>query len=630
MECYENKKRVQAKVIVKDEVNKKINVLWLDTNYDNIENSKYLKKLESNENLKINCFKEADEGIEYIKKINFEETYIIISGRLYSQFITKFKKHINKINVIPKIIVFTKKKSDFYEIKKNKNLIDDNFYGFGGVETNFKNIKQFILKPLANNISFIFDDNKYLSLTRINNRLLSLENNNNFIFEYIDCQEKLYLPVLYQSLIDNININKIDSYTESLYNIYQNNSDINKLLYPILHMVNIPIEILSKYYARLYTAESSFYININKDLRENKKDNYLSYIKVLYEGIKTKSFSPASNNILYRGTRLLIKGIEKIKNYLKNKKKGLPGAIVFSKTFLSFSKDINIAENFLSKQENNNELIKVLFTLEKDKNINFSLLTHADIEKISFYPLEQEVLFLPFSSFEIKDMKEVNTNDEKRYEIKLLYLGKYLKKLEKNKNIEKIIPNSEFKKQIIDIGLIEKTKTEVTPKYILQKFDEYKEEIKKNNNVNEVEIKDEEEKKENNDNSDNSETEIKDEEEKNENNDNSETEIKVEEEKNENSDNREIEIKNEEDNNDKIETEIKEEINNKIEIEIKEEINDKIETEIKEEINENKIINDIEIKDEDINKDIRIINSYEKHHKENQFNISNNIKMKKK
>ena len=48
MECYEKKKRVQAEVKVKDKVNKKINVLWLDTNYDNIENSKYLKKLESN------------------------------------------------------------------------------------------------------------------------------------------------------------------------------------------------------------------------------------------------------------------------------------------------------------------------------------------------------------------------------------------------------------------------------------------------------------------------------------------------------------------------------------------------------------------------------------------------------
>ena len=50
-------------------------------------------------------------------------------------------------------------------------------------------------------------------------------------------------------------------------------------------MNNIPIEILSRYYSRLYTANSSFHRNINKDLGLNKKDNYLSFIKILYEGV---------------------------------------------------------------------------------------------------------------------------------------------------------------------------------------------------------------------------------------------------------------------------------------------------------------------------------------------------------
>ena len=103
---------------------------------------------------------------------------------------------------------------------------------------------------------------------------------------------------------------------------------------------------------------------------------------MLYEGIKTKSLSLSSNNILYRGTRLLNKEIEIIQKYIKNKKEGLPGAIVFSKAFLSFSKDRKIAENFLNTQQNNNELNKVLFILEKDNNIDYNLSTHADIEKI--------------------------------------------------------------------------------------------------------------------------------------------------------------------------------------------------------------------------------------------------------
>ena len=52
---------------------------------------------------------------------------------------------------------------------------------------------------------------------------------------------------------------------------------------------DIPIELLCKYYTRIYTDNDSyFYSNINKDLRENKRNNYLSYIKVLYEGVKLK------------------------------------------------------------------------------------------------------------------------------------------------------------------------------------------------------------------------------------------------------------------------------------------------------------------------------------------------------
>ena len=44
-------------------------------------------------------------------------------------------------------------------------------------------------------------------------------------------------------------------------------------------MKNIPIQILTKYYARLYTLNSNFYKDLNKDLRMNNKDKYLSYIK---------------------------------------------------------------------------------------------------------------------------------------------------------------------------------------------------------------------------------------------------------------------------------------------------------------------------------------------------------------
>ena len=366
-----------------------INVIWIDENYENEENSLYLNDLRKNKNLLIKCFKKVEDGIKYIKKIKFEETNIVISGALYFEFINEFKNNLKSFNVIPKIIIFTESKINFIKYNNSYNNYKEySFYNFGGIQIIYSDVKNFILNSNNNNIS----NTEKIEFSILNNNDISLkkslkEEEGNLTFEYIDCKEKLLYPTLYQSLIGEIKLHQINIYTELLYNKYKNNNNINKLLNSIRNILDIPIELISKYYIRLFTAESDFYKNINKDLRENKKDNYLTYIKVLYEGIKTKSLLLASNNILYRGTILLNKEIEKIKEYLKNKKEELPGAIVFSKTFLSFSKVKRVAEDFLEIQVNNNEFNKILFILENDNNIDYSLSTHADIEYISYHPI---------------------------------------------------------------------------------------------------------------------------------------------------------------------------------------------------------------------------------------------------
>jgi len=313
-------------------------------------------------------------------------------------------------------------------------------------------------------------------------------------FEYIDKIEKLALPLFYKSLIEltpDENIDKYTKFIKFIYEKYSNNKYIKELFDQIKSLKNIPIELLSKYYIREYTIESNFYKDINKDLGFKKKESHLSFIKALYEGSKLKSLPLASNNILYRGSKISKSEIEKIKYYLKTKIKDLPAAIVFSNSFLSFSKDKNVAEGFLNKINVNNKISKVLYILEKDDNIDYSLSSHSDIEKISFYPNEKEVLFFPFSSFEIKNIKENIINGEKSYVIKLLYLGKYLKEIEKNKLIiekENIIPNSEFKNQIIDYGLIKPKKiTNNNTKKLFNSYLKYKNDI--NNNIHKTNLK---------------------------------------------------------------------------------------------------------------------------------------------
>ena len=61
-------------------MSKRINVIWIDENYENEENTLNINELGEYNQLKIKCFKEVDTGMEYIKQIQFEETNIIISG----------------------------------------------------------------------------------------------------------------------------------------------------------------------------------------------------------------------------------------------------------------------------------------------------------------------------------------------------------------------------------------------------------------------------------------------------------------------------------------------------------------------------------------------------------------------
>ena len=448
-------------------------VIWVDPNIDNPENSRYVKDLQNYKYINVKCFKQVKSAIYEIKKIQFEETIIILSGKLYFDFIEQFKENIKEINIIPKFIIFSSKLDKLPNDKK-----ENSFYISGGFKDNFSDIKKYILKCF-NEISSNIDNEGHLTI------------------ELIDKAENLLLPILYKSLIDKPQYDEINIFNEKMYSHYSKESkNFKKLLNSILSTREIPIELLTKYYARMYRADfynddNNFHSNMNKDLRENKynlNNIYLPYIKTLYEGIKLKSFPLASNQTLYRGSFLLTSEIEKIKNYLGNRNQNLFGLFAFSREFLSFYKEKKIVENYFKNTNNYNVYFsKVLFILEKNNNIDYNLSTHIDIENISFQN-EKEVLFLPFSSFEIKEIKDNNSNNIKGYEIKLSYLDKYLKVNDNSKiNIENIIPETEFKKQIIQSGLIKPEQIN-NYKNLILKYKQYKNQINNKNQISNNQI----------------------------------------------------------------------------------------------------------------------------------------------
>ena len=444
-------------------------VIWIDPEVDNIENSEYTDELRKN-SFHLETYKTIDEAIRYMKNIHFSETKVVIAGKLFDEFIKSFKEKTKEMNVAPKFIVFTKNKERFLRISEEYENENNTFFKYGGIATKFKEIQEFLLKE------------------NFKPKNMRMEEEIQLTFDYIDTKEKLILPLFFKALIDKPVNNSIEGFIKLLYEHYNEkdkvkNKNFLSFLSTIKSIQDIPKEILSKYFARLYTIESDFYGDINRDLGTNKIEKYIPFIKILYEGVKLEALGLASDKFLYRGSKIANKEIENIKTFLKNKK-GEEKSIVFSKSFLSFSKDKDIAKKFLEKKNTNEKLSKVFLKVQKDNDIGYNLSTHADIEKISIYPKEREVLFFPFSSFEIQDVKEVNMNNEQVYEIELLYLGKYLKDLVDDKSLSlngNKLPESEFKIQLINSGLIKKEKIENTDiKTVKNDFKKYEKEIREN------------------------------------------------------------------------------------------------------------------------------------------------------
>ena len=326
------------------------NVILIDSNLDNQKYTKFIKELNSISPLRVIKCKNVNKAITLLSYFEFQEIKVIISDQLYDEFMSKFKQNIIDICVAPKIVIFTDIKEKFFKRVKNNNII---LYNYFGVFDSFDEIKNFVKNEFKPKKSKRFKDVK-------------------LSFEYIDTKKKLFLPLFYKLLIEILSDDNMEEYTTFLYNKYsKENEDVKKLLEPIESIKNIPVETLAKYYTRLYTLESDFYKNVNDDLLSNKKEKivpYLPYIKILYEGVKLKSLPLATDNILYRGAKLTNDEIKKIKKFLEKKIKDLPCSIIFSLAFLSFSKDPNIAESYLSLNNTDKNVSKVMFILEKDEN----------------------------------------------------------------------------------------------------------------------------------------------------------------------------------------------------------------------------------------------------------------------
>ena len=103
----------QINLKLDDNINDNQNIIIIYEIY-NKEHLKCVKELELGYK-KIKLYQKVDDAIEDMKSIIFEDTKIIICGRLFSEFINKFKENIKDIYFAPKIIIFTNEEKNFLE-----------------------------------------------------------------------------------------------------------------------------------------------------------------------------------------------------------------------------------------------------------------------------------------------------------------------------------------------------------------------------------------------------------------------------------------------------------------------------------------------------------------------------------
>jgi len=371
----------------------KINLIIIDIDDNNF--AILTNNLEENYNL--NRFKDIETAFEYlIKLIKFIETFIILNEELRPKFIEKMKENLKILQTIPKIFVLNHN-------EKESNIFEKDFNIFG--KMNAYQMKKYLSELFSKRIKLINEkkENRMVWKKEKNEKLF-------FCFEY----NAKYLYKIYRKIMENISNEKIEEYNEFLFNNYSENT-FNEELFQIYDMHNIPIELLSKYYIKLYSNGDDIYTNMKYDLMTKKNgfdSPFIPFVKIIYNAMKKEAFNLSCQNKLYCSIELGVHEKEIIKKLLDRGNNIPLSKLIFSKRFLSFSEDLDTALKF-KKLKSYNTLLELDINYDK----NEKLATYSNIQKFSKHKEEKEILFFPFSAFTIKDFKE----KENEYIIKLSY-----------------------------------------------------------------------------------------------------------------------------------------------------------------------------------------------------------------
>ena len=228
------------------------------------------------------------------------------------------------------------------------------------------------------------------------------------LFEYKKENYHLNFHILsacFHNFISHIIGNFIEAYKErnTLEFFFQYYSNYFFLTLQPEFLVNMTA--FGKMFLYAYTLEErdpkkNLYCIINDDLRSStaaRINRHFELIKLIAGLIQTKRLKSYTGNV-YRATYLKDELIPQIK----------VGLTMINSAFWSATKKESVAKKFL-KESYKNALIITKGGLENNIDIH--------LEKMSKYPSEEEVLFLPFCNFKITNFEKVEEGKKSYYKI---------------------------------------------------------------------------------------------------------------------------------------------------------------------------------------------------------------------
>lgn len=432
---------------------KKRKIIWIDQNIENEGNSYTYKEftysLPEFDIIKAKSVKEAFSIIwQNYEDYKFKLFYVIVSGTLSEEFFNEYVKKSLELHILCATIIYCSEKNR--KLNEFKPFYLDNFLNPGKVTDSSYFVIEYIKSVQC---PFYFESNE-LNLNIEENEkgdgiINQNEKNKNDIefaaeFTYVPDLGTMSYPILISKHINCTLIIK-----EELEFMQKENI---KLFPQLKHLfkpseeknIFIPYHILAKYYLYIYTHESNFYINMNRELRERKFDKYRTYIYLMYNALNKGIFKSYYQTNLYRGGTLSNEEFNSLMEKFELQKHSNPNSFkdkifFFSRKFLSFSKKEEVANDYLQKAIFCNFTgIYVRFVVEGIEEGDF-FVSNIDINamNLSAFSDEEEVLFLPLSCFEVINIQDEDFFGHNIKVIRLSYLNKYKKII--YENFEEII-----------------------------------------------------------------------------------------------------------------------------------------------------------------------------------------------